>query len=44
MVTKRKGVKIGRLGALVGLAKLFLAVGPFPLEDILGMRVVVCML
>lgn len=32
--TKReKGVKIGRLGALVGLIKLFPVMDAFPLED-----------
>ena len=42
--TKREGVKIGRLGALVGLVNLFPAMGPFPLEDTQGMGIAVCML
>ena len=42
--TKREGVKIGRLGALVGLVKLFPAMGPFPLEDTQEMEIAVCML
>jgi len=33
-----------RLYAFVGLIKLFLAMGHFPLEDTLGMEIAVCML
>ena len=35
--TKREGFKIGKLGALVGLSKLFLVMGPFHLEETQGM-------
>lgn len=44
MAIGRKRVKIGRLGSLVGLAKLFSAMGPFSLEDTLGMGIAVRML
>ena len=42
--TKKEGVKIGRLGASVGLVELFPAMCPFPLHDTQGMGIVLCML
>ena len=42
--TRREGVKIGKLGNLMGLSMLFPAMGPFPLEDTMGMGIAVCML
>ena len=44
VATRREVVKIGKLGNLIGLTKLFPAMGPFPLEDIIGMGIAVCML
>ena len=42
--TRREGVKIRKLGDSMGLINLFPATGPFPLEDTMGMGIVVCML
>ena len=42
--TKREGVKIGRLGASVGLVELFPAMGSFLLKGTQGMGIAVCML
>ena len=42
--TKREGANIGRLGASVGLVKLFPAMGPFPLQDTHGIGIAVCLL
>lgn len=44
VATKREGVQIGRLCALVGLVKLFPVMEPFPLENTQEMGIVVCML
>ena len=41
---RRDGVKIGKLGSLMGLAKLFPVIGPFSLEDTMGMGIAVYML
>ena len=43
-VTRRKGVKIRKFGNIVGLTKLFPAMGPFPLEDTVRKGIVVYML
>lgn len=42
--TKREGVKIGRLGASVGLVELFPAMRSFLLKGIQGMGIAVCIL
>ena len=43
-VTRRKGVRIGKFGNIVGLTKLFPAMEPLPLEDTVGIGIVVYML
>ena len=42
--TRKEGDKIGKLGDSMGLANLLPATGPFPLEDMMGMGIAVCML
>ena len=44
VAARRDGVKIGKLGSLMGLTKLFPTMGPFLLEETMGMGIAVCML